>query len=120
MGGYVYMLASKKGGTIYIGVAADLSQRVYDHRQRINTKSFTARGSCPPVTHSRPRSSGKSKSPKRYMARSTVVAAMGQITARAWRFQAMAAECCQARPRSIDSSANPGIPAFSEKLMQRF
>jgi len=25
MGGYVYMLASKKGGTIYIGVTADLS-----------------------------------------------------------------------------------------------
>ena len=43
MGGYVYMLASKKGGTIYIGVTADLSQRVYDHKQRINTKSFTAR-----------------------------------------------------------------------------
>ena len=42
MGGYVYMLASKKGGTIYIGVTADLSQRVYDHKQRINTKSFTA------------------------------------------------------------------------------
>jgi predicted GIY-YIG superfamily endonuclease len=42
MGGYVYMLASKKGGTIYIGVTADLSQRVYDHKQRINKKSFTA------------------------------------------------------------------------------
>jgi putative endonuclease len=42
MGGYVYMLASKKGGTIYIGVTADLSQRIYDHKQRLEKKSFTA------------------------------------------------------------------------------
>ncbi len=42
MGGYVYMLASKKRGTIYIGVAADLSQRVHDHKQRFNAKNFTS------------------------------------------------------------------------------
>ncbi|WP_223475042.1 GIY-YIG nuclease family protein [Oricola indica] len=42
MGGYVYMLASKKGGTIYIGVTADLSQRVCDHKQRINKKDFAS------------------------------------------------------------------------------
>jgi putative endonuclease len=42
MGGYVYMLASKRGGTIYIGVTSDLSQRVFDHKQRINKKSFTS------------------------------------------------------------------------------
>ena len=42
MGGYVYMLASKKRGTIYIGVTSDLSQRVYDHKERINKKSFTS------------------------------------------------------------------------------
>ncbi|MEM1375891.1 MAG: GIY-YIG nuclease family protein [Pseudomonadota bacterium] len=41
MGGYVYMTASKKRGTIYIGVTADLSQRVYDHQQR--EKGFTAK-----------------------------------------------------------------------------
>jgi len=41
MGGYIYMLASRKGGTIYIGVTADLSQRVFDHKQRINAKAFT-------------------------------------------------------------------------------
>ena len=42
MGGYVYMLASRKGGTIYIGVTADLSRRVFDHKQRINKKAFTS------------------------------------------------------------------------------
>ena len=42
MGGYIYMPASKKGGTIYIGVTADLSQRVFDHKQRINKKAFTS------------------------------------------------------------------------------
>jgi predicted GIY-YIG superfamily endonuclease len=32
MGGHVYILASEKRGTIDIGLTADLSQRVYDHR----------------------------------------------------------------------------------------
>ncbi|MEQ8403353.1 MAG: GIY-YIG nuclease family protein [Roseitalea porphyridii] len=41
MGGYVYMLASKKGGTIYIGVTGDLSRRVHEHRKR--DTGFTAK-----------------------------------------------------------------------------
>jgi len=41
MGGYVYMLASKKGGTIYLGVTSDLSRRVHEHQQR--EAGFTAR-----------------------------------------------------------------------------
>ena len=36
------MMASKRLGTIYIGVTADLSQRVYDHKERINKKAFTS------------------------------------------------------------------------------
>ena len=40
MGGYVYILASKKRGTIYIGVTADLSARLCDHQKR--EKGFTA------------------------------------------------------------------------------
>ncbi|MGL4487940.1 MAG: GIY-YIG nuclease family protein [Rhizobiaceae bacterium] len=32
MGGYVYMLASRKHGTLYVGVTSDLEGRVYDHK----------------------------------------------------------------------------------------
>lgn len=37
---YVYMLASKTGGTLYIGVTSNLKQRVYQHREEL-TKGFT-------------------------------------------------------------------------------
>lgn len=30
--GYVYILASKPGGTLYIGVTSDLVKRTYEHR----------------------------------------------------------------------------------------
>ncbi|WP_376987549.1 GIY-YIG nuclease family protein [Bosea sp. R86505] len=31
---WVYLLASKKGGTLYVGVTNSLSRRVWEHRQR--------------------------------------------------------------------------------------
>lgn len=32
MSGYVYILASRKHGTLYIGVTSNISKRVYEHR----------------------------------------------------------------------------------------
>ena len=35
MPGYVYILASKKNGTLYTGVTNDLVRRVYEHKSKI-------------------------------------------------------------------------------------
>ncbi len=37
-----YILASKKDGTLYTGVTADLARRVFEHKQRLG-RSFTSR-----------------------------------------------------------------------------
>ena len=39
---WVYILASKIGGTLYIGITNDLVRRVYQHRERL-TRGFTRR-----------------------------------------------------------------------------
>ena len=39
---YVYMLASKRNGTLYVGVTNGLARRVCEHREGIGSK-FTAR-----------------------------------------------------------------------------
>jgi putative endonuclease len=42
MGGYVYMMASKRHGTIYVGVTADLPRRAWEHKEGI-VPGFTRR-----------------------------------------------------------------------------
>ena len=41
--GFVYILTNKNNTTLYIGVTADLEQRIKQHTSKINKKSFTAR-----------------------------------------------------------------------------
>lgn len=41
--GYVYLLASKKYGTLYVGVTTDLPRRLWEHQTKHNPKSFTAK-----------------------------------------------------------------------------
>ena len=39
---YVYILASRIGGTLYVGVTSDLVRRIYEHRTKA-VKGFTSR-----------------------------------------------------------------------------
>ena len=39
---YVYLLASKKHGTLYLGVTNDIVRRVHEHRTKV-VKGFTSR-----------------------------------------------------------------------------
>ena len=43
--GYVYIMASRKNGTIYIGVTSDLAKRAYEHREGL-IAGFTKRYGC--------------------------------------------------------------------------
>ncbi|MBP0614361.1 GIY-YIG nuclease family protein [Jiella mangrovi] len=45
MTGYVYVMASQRNGTLYIGVTSDLSRRVHEHKTEA-TKGFTSRYGC--------------------------------------------------------------------------
>lgn len=39
---YIYILASQKNGTLYIGVTNDLERRVFEHKNKINP-GFTSK-----------------------------------------------------------------------------
>jgi putative endonuclease len=42
---YVYIVASARNGTIYIGMTDDLARRIWEHKEKINA-SFTAKYGC--------------------------------------------------------------------------
>lgn len=42
MPSYVYILASQRNGTLYTGVTSDLSNRIYQHKEKI-LKGFTSK-----------------------------------------------------------------------------
>ncbi|TYB76987.1 GIY-YIG nuclease family protein [Bizionia myxarmorum] len=41
--GFVYILTNKNNTTLYIGVTADILTRVKQHRDKLDSKSFTAK-----------------------------------------------------------------------------
>ena len=43
--GYVYIMASGKNGTIYVGCTSDLIKRVYEHREGL-LSGFTSEKGC--------------------------------------------------------------------------
>ncbi|SIN61052.1 putative endonuclease [Parasphingorhabdus marina DSM 22363] len=43
--GYVYIMANKRNGTIYLGVASDLPKRIYEHRNGL-IEGFTQKYGC--------------------------------------------------------------------------
>jgi putative endonuclease len=43
--GYVYIMASKRNGTLYIGVTCDLAKRAWEHRNGV-VEGFTKKYGC--------------------------------------------------------------------------
>ncbi|AUC86628.1 endonuclease [Polaribacter sp. ALD11] len=41
--GFIYILTNKNNTTLYVGVTSNLEQRIKQHRNKVDQKSFTAR-----------------------------------------------------------------------------
>jgi len=48
---FVYILASDRNGTLYVGVTGDLIARIYQHRSKANRDSFSARYGVTRLVH---------------------------------------------------------------------
>ena len=42
-GDYIYIMTNKNKTTLYIGVTSDLDNRVLEHREHMDSRSFTSR-----------------------------------------------------------------------------
>jgi putative endonuclease len=40
---FIYILASKKNGTLYIGVTNSIERRIEEHKSKLNSDSFTTK-----------------------------------------------------------------------------
>lgn len=43
---YVYIMANKPNGVIYIGITDNIDERVKEHKLKLYSKAFTARYNC--------------------------------------------------------------------------
>src|SRR3546814_8965378 len=50
---YVYILASRRNGTLYVGVTNDLPRRAFEHREGV-VESFTRRHGIKLLVHAEP------------------------------------------------------------------
>lgn len=48
--GYIYILASRKNGTTYVGVTSDLVKRIWEHRDGV-VESFTSEHNVHNLVH---------------------------------------------------------------------
>jgi putative endonuclease len=46
MGGWVYMMCSINHSTLYLGVTSNIAARVYEHKDKMYPKSFSAKYNC--------------------------------------------------------------------------
>ena len=42
-GGYIYLMTNKNDTVIYTGVTSNLANRVWEHKNKVHVKSFSAR-----------------------------------------------------------------------------
>ena len=48
---FVYILASERNGTLYVGVTSDLSRRISQHRDSLLSNAFTSRYKVHQLVH---------------------------------------------------------------------